>query len=232
MNKLFILLVLPLFLWGQDEKMARPAENSAAIVQKGRGYVGLTFSVDHSKGENFKELNLIPVDQRNRLRWKVQAQGGYFTKDLFSVGGGIYYEYSRLEAELNDTSTIRSAESVYSLAPHIRNYLPWTKDLFFQIFNQTNLVFAYGTGIEENDNGNELFRTRITEMEVQLGIQPGLAVFVGKGVTVETSVSLLGLSAKKQTIEENGVETGYRTDAGVNFNLDLLSLNLGITVYI
>lgn len=232
MKRYLLILFFPFCLWAEDTKLSRPAETNAATVVKGRGYVGLTFSVDHSKGENFKELNLIPVEQKNRLRWKIQAQGGYFLKQFFSVGTGLYYEYSRLEASLDDTTTVRSVESTYSIAPHIRNYLPWTSNLFFQIFNQTNLVFGYGSGIEETDNGSDLYRTRITDLEVQLGIQPGLSVFVGKGVTVETSVNLLGLKASKQIIEENGVETGYRTDAGVNFNIDLLSLNLGITVYI
>lgn len=230
---LFFIFVIPLYLSAETvDKPSRLAERSSETVLAGRAYVGATFSVKHSKGENFKELKLIPIEQKDQLKFSVNAQGGYLLKKFFSVGGGVAYSYSRVEAQLSDTLTTRSAQSSYAIVPHIRNYLPWTEHLFFQIFNQTNLGFSFGTGVEESDYGYSIDRTVIKELGLNLGIQPGVSVFVGKGVTIETSVSLLGFTSVRTKIEQNGVDYGYHNSSSVDFNIDLFSINLGITVYI
>lgn len=230
---LFI-IIIPILIFAEEapEKLPKLAAKSSETILPGRGYVGVTFSVKHSKGENFKELNLIPIEQKDQLKFSINAQGGYLIRKYFSVGGGLSYGYSRVEAQLSDTLTTRSAQSTYAVVPHIRNYLPWTEDLFFQIFNQTNLGFSYGTGVEESDYGYSIDRTVIRELGIHLGIQPGLSVFVGRGVTVETSVSLLGFTSKRIKIEQNGIDYGYHNSSSVDFNIDLFSINLGITVYI
>lgn len=215
-----------------ESKLPRLAERSSETILAGRGYVGATFSVKHSKGENFKELKLIPIEQKDQLKFSINAHGGYLLKKFFSVGGGVAYTYSRVEAKLSDTLTTRSAQSSYAIVPHIRNYLPWTEELFFQIFNQTNLGFSFGTGVEESDYGYSIDRTVIRELGLNLGIQPGVSVFVGKGVTIETSVNLLGFTSVRTKIEQNGIDYGYHNSSSVDFNIDLFSINLGITVYI
>lgn len=233
MRSLFLLLLLlPIALFANDSLFVRPAETSGATLMKNRGYVGLTFAVNHSEGENYTALLIIPVEQKDQTDWRVNVLGGYMIKKYFSVGGGISYQYSHLEAAVSDTTTNRAVQSKVSITPHIRNYLPWTEKLFFQIYNQTNLGFSFGSGVEESDNGSSIDRTYIKDFGFNIGIQPGVAVFIAKGVTVETSVNLLGFDMNRKTIEVNGVETGYLNDAGVNFNLNLMSLNLGITVYL
>jgi hypothetical protein len=232
MKIILVVTILAISILADEIELNRPAQLNSETVLKGRGYVGLTFSAKHSKGDNFKQFNIIPIDNKNQLSFSINAQGGYFLKKYFTVGGGLSYGYSRIEAKLSDTLTTRAVESRYSIIPNIRNYLPWTDSLFFQIFNQTNLGFGYSVGIEESDYGNSIDRSEISSLIINLGIQPGLSVFVGKGVSVETSVSLLGFTFVNTKIKQNGIDYGYYRESDVNFQIDLLSINLGLTIYI
>ena len=60
-----------------------------------------------------------------------------------------------------------------------------------------------------------------------------MAAFITEGISFEVGTSLLGLSSTYTTSVVNGDEEnkGYTFSNDVNFEIDLLSLFLGITFY-
>ena len=205
---------------------------SNETIQKGRGYVGLLFSFSKADGENYKVLGVLPVAQKEHASFHVSLIGGYLFKDRFSVGTGLAYTYHTSEQKVNDTLDISIIESGYAIVPHIRNYVPLPKKMIFQVYNQTNLGFSYITSLQEDDNGSSLDRWNTDAFEFELGIQPGVSVMAGKGVTIEAGIDVLGLKVNHTKIYKNGDFYGYHDTADLSFKLNLLSLILGITVYL
>ena len=78
------------------------------------------------------------------------------------------------------------------------------------IFSQTALTFNFGKskfdrGVEEN-----LVNTQTDIFEVQLGINPGLAVFIMQNVSIECSLGIAGIRYRQEKQKNNLGETGKR----------------------
>ena len=67
---------------------------------------------------------------------------------------------------------------------------------------------------------------------MELGVIPGITAFIAENVAVEASVNVLGLSYKKYDQTRNQVYQGSLESAGVNFKVDILSINIGVSFYI
>jgi hypothetical protein len=226
-----------LFLFGSATVAAQEIEQSPAgstSTQKGQMLISTTFSVKHSESENESRL-FQNLDESYRLDWNVTLRSGYFIKENFAVGGLFKYSNNldRLEYT-NDLGDVfdNTQGRTYSIAPFIRNYLPLGNGTFY-LFNETNLEFSYGREVRQIEDADDINRIVRDTYELKLGIQPGISAFITDLVAVEVGTSVLGLSSKYTQIVENGDEEneGYKFENEVSFEIDLLSLFLGITFY-
>ena len=201
---------------------------------KGQMFIATTFSVNHNEGENQTGL-LQNFDETYRVRWDITLRSGYFIKDNFALGGFFKYSSDLNQSSYqNDTGPVRDErlERGYSLAPFMRNYLPLGNSVF-ALFNETNLEFTYGSSVRQVQSTEDINRTTGESYQLKLGIQPGIAAFITDVVSFEVGTSLLGLSTKYQTGITNGDEDtkSYTFSNEVSFDIDLLSLFLGISFY-
>jgi len=79
-------------------------------------------------------------------------------------------------------------------------------------------------------SGESLKNTKTNIFEAQLGINPGVAVFIMQNVSVECSVGVIGLKYRKESQVNNLGEKGSRTNGGANFKINLFDINLGLTI--
>ena len=201
---------------------------------KGNVLISTTFSVSHSESKNETRI-LQNLDDSYRLDWNITLRSGYFIKDNFALGA--FFKYSNTLDRLsytNDTGKVydETLGRSYSFAPFMRNYLPLGKGTF-SLFNETNLEFTYGSEVRQVDDSDDINRTVSDSYQLKLGIQPGIAAFITDLVSFEVGTSILGLSSKYTTTTINGDEDnqGTRFSNDVSFEIDLLSLFLGITFY-
>jgi hypothetical protein len=201
---------------------------------KGNLLISTTFSLSHSESKNEPKL-FQNLDDSYRLDWNITLRSGYFIKDNFAIGA--FFKYSNTLDQLsytNDTGKVydETLGRSYSFAPFMRNYLPLGKGTF-SLFNETNLEFTYGSEVRQVDNTDDINRTVSDSYQLKLGIQPGIAAFITDLVSFEVGTSILGLSSKYTTTTLNGDEDnqGTRFSNDVSFEIDLLSLFLGITFY-
>ena len=190
--------------------------------------------MSHTESKNETRL-LQNLDDSYRLDWNVTLRSGYFIKDNFALGA--FFKYSNKLDQLsytNDTGKVfdETLGRSYSFAPFMRNYLPLGKGTF-SLFNETNLEFTYGSEVRQVNDADDINRTVSDSYELKLGIQPGIAAFITDLVSFEVGTSILGLSSKYTTTTVNGDEDnqGTRFSNDVSFEIDLLSLFLGITFY-
>jgi hypothetical protein len=101
------------------------------------------------------------------------------------------------------------------------------------LFNETNLEFTYSSEVRQVDDPVDINRTVSDTYQLKLGIQPGIAAFITDLVSFEVGTSILGLSSEYTTTTFNGDEDnqGTKFSNDVSFEIDLLSLFLGITFY-
>ncbi len=215
-----------------EDEVAKPAGDSSTL--KTHVFASTTFSVKHTESENVTRL-FQEVDDSYRLDWEVTLRSGYFIKDNFAVGGYFKYAESNDRIEFtNDTGPVlqERIERSYSIAPFMRNYLRLGKGTFY-LFNETNLEFTYGSGVQQVNGVEDIERNTADVYALKLGIQPGIAAIITDVVSVEVGTSILGLSSEYTRTTTNGVEEddGYTWSNEVSFDIDLLSLFLGITFY-
>jgi hypothetical protein len=217
----------------QNEELQDHIVGSNSTI-KGNILISTTFSLSHSESKN--ETRLIQnLDDSYRLDWNITLRSGYFIKDNFALGA--FFKYSNKLDQLNytnDTGEVfdETLGRSYSFAPFMRNYLPLGKGTF-SLFNETNLEFSYGSEVRQVDNPDDINRTVSDTYQLKLGIQPGIAAFITDLVSFEVGTSILGLSTKYTTTTFNGDEDsqGTKFSNDVSFEIDLLSLFLGITFY-
>mgnify|MGYP001826831692 CR=1 FL=1 len=220
--------------WAQEteEEESPPAGESSTL--QSYVFASTTFSVKHSESENVTRI-FQKLDDSYRLDWAITLRSGYFIKDNFAVGGYFRYadmmnriEYTNEQGPVLDETVERS----YSIAPFMRNYLRLGKGTFY-LFNETNLEFTYGTGVQQVNAVEDVKRNTSDFYALKLGIQPGITAFITDVVSVEIGTSVLGLSSEYTRTTSNGVEDdeGYTWSNEVSFEIDLLSLFLGITFY-
>lgn len=218
----------------QIEEQTQDITSEGGSTNKGNLLISTTFSLSHSESENESRL-IQNLDDSYRLDWNITLRSGYFIKDNFALGA--FFKYSNKLDRLNytnDTGQVfdETLARSYSFAPFMRNYLPLGKGTF-SLFNETNLEFSYGSEVRQVDNPDDINRTVSDTYQLKLGIQPGIAAFITDLVSFEVGTSILGLSSKYTTTTFNGDEDsqGTKFSNDVSFEIDLLSLFLGITFY-
>ena len=216
----------------EEDEAESPAGDRSTL--KTSVFASTTFSVKHSESENVTRI-FQKLDDSYRLDWDVTLRSGYFIKDNFAVGGYFKYAESNNRIEYtNDEGPVldETVERSYSIAPFIRNYLRLGKGTFY-LFNETNLEFTYGSGVQQVNTVEDINRNTTDSYALKLGIQPGITAFITDVVSVEVGTSVLGLSSEYTRTTTNGIEEdeGYTWSNEVSFEIDLLSLFLGLTFY-
>lgn len=238
------LAVLPLFAnsaAAQSSERFDRGINNSIFVPKGQWIVGGSFSYSETSANDYELLVVEDIDGSN-YSFKVSPYVGYFFKDNLCIGGR--FGYSRTMTKLNSTSinisddldfsidNFYNLKHIYTGAVFFRNYISLGESKRFALFNEVRLAAGGGQGktISGVDDAVEGSYQDIFEME--LGVIPGITAFISDNVAVEASVNVLGLSYKKYDQTRDQVYKGSLESAGVNFKVDILSINLGVSFYI
>ncbi len=223
------------------EKFSRGIEMST-FVPKGQWIAGGSFSYSENTADNY-ELLIVEEITGTNYSFKVSPFLGYFFKDNMCIGGR--FGYSRSMIKLNSTSLNLSEDlsfsienfynlrHVYTGAVFFRNYINLGNSKRFAIFNEVRLSAGGGQGKTiSGANEEEITGAYQDILELDLGLIPGITAFIADNVAVEASVNVLGFSYKKYEQTRNQVYQGSLESSGVNFKVDLLSINIGVSFYI
>ena len=223
-----------------SEGFSRGIQNSV-FVPKGQWITGGSFSYSETSASDYELLMIEDIDGSN-YSFKISPYVGYFFKDNLCIGGR--FGYSRTMTKLNSTSinltddlnfsidNFYNLKHIYTGAVFFRNYISLGQSKRFALFNEVRLAAGGGqgktiSGVEEDASGSyqDIF-------EMELGLIPGITAFISDNVAVEASVNVLGLNYQKYDQTRDQVYQGSLERAGVNFKVDILSINIGVSFYI
>jgi len=224
-------LIIILLLFNIGSALAQDKADTTYILTKSRLYLIPTFSVSNKIAENQNQVVRVIHDQY-LLEWEVNFNIGYFFKDNFAVGAEI--SYGRRNEDISYTAdnqdvTENSAGYAVTLSPNIRNYFGTGR---FKVFNQTSLIFKTGNEIKRVYNVDDQDKIRTRTYKIGIGLQPGIAFFVDRFAAVEASINLLGWETENRESVTNDTETSRVTTNDVSFRINVLTLNIGIGIYL
>jgi hypothetical protein len=227
MKKIILLIFICFesgFIYSQEEK------KTEFQLPKKSGFITPTFNLNHSSGTNFKTLG-VQFDDEYRLDYSLNFNWGYFLKKDFSIGLQVSYNNKRINLKYYPDGVYTESNyfaNLVSLIPNIRNYFGAGR---FKAFAQTNLGFTFGKGLEriyteENDD-----KIDSKYYALSIAVQPGVAIFVADFVTLEVSINLIGLTSTYEESTLNNTSESIRTSNSVDFNINLLTMNIGLGFY-
>lgn len=225
-----------------DEKIKDPYELMSKYYQddfhpfaKGNTYVGFAFSLKDQKLVNQARIFDKVLDGQD-FSYDLTFRGGYLLRDYFMVGGNFVYNRSKFTGTIvQDSDTIQRERisSVGTIAPTIKTYFPLTKSQRLSFFNELGVGFGFGNTVtRDTKNLDEINKTYTDKFTFTAGISPGITFFAIENFAFEIQLNnLIGYELNVSNKETNDIEESQVTTHNVNFNIDLLSLNLGLAYY-
>lgn len=214
---------------------------SQMFVPKGQWLTGLNASFSTHSNDMY---NIVIINDVNSEGYtvKVSPMLGYAVMNNMVVG--VKFGYSRNLLRLDDggisiggdSGISLSADNYYSLkhtyegSMFWRQYIPFGSNMRFALFTEAELVFG---GSQAKYLAHVPVKgTYETSFSTSLNIAPGIAAFITNDVAIELNVGMMGVTFKTVRQTHNQVETGKRNESLMNFKINLLSIGLGLAVYL
>ena len=111
-----------------------------------------------------------------------------------------------------------------------RQYIPFGNNRRFALFSEAQLIFG---GSQAKYMAHVPVKgTYETSFSTTLNFTPGIAAFITNDVALELNVGVMGVTFQTVRQIHNQVETGKRNESLMNFKVNLLSIGLGLAIYL
>ena len=229
--------------------------STSVFIPAGTVGAGVSFSYnDYSFGNGLNDtgyqmlFSLIQNFRGNMMSFGIAPHMSYFIRDNLSVGARLDYDRSilglaNLDLALSDALSLSVGnfnymKQSYTGAVTLRNYIPFGQSRRFAMFTELRLTGGYGQAESYRMGYDEVLEegyksgTYQDIYQFEVGLVPGLSAFVTNEVALEVSVGLLGFNYQKVEQVTNQVERSEMERNGVNFRINLLAINFGLSFYI
>lgn len=202
--------------------------------KKNNVFVGFAMSLEDKKDENVQGIVQTVLDG-DRLNYDINLKGGYFIGNYAMVGINMNYSQSKFKGiVLRDADTLNSnsISRGFAFTPFIRSSVPLTANERLSFFTEIGLTFGKGNSLTRDvKNMDEITKAYETNYKFRVGLSPGVTFFAMENFALEIGLNVLGyeLNTTKRTI--NNVDESKKTRNNVDFEIDLLSLQLGLSYY-
>ena len=206
MNKI-LKIVIPVILLALVPFGARAQEDfkreieSVVFVPKGQFVAGISVSYDQSNQNKYQFLVFEGISG-DTYSFKVSPMVCYIVKDDLGVGGK--FAYSRSLTKLESADIVLGAdnefnvENLYQLSHNysamaiMRNYFSIGRSKRFGFFNEVQLQLGGGQSKLMKGKHEELTGSYERNFSLNVGIAPGLCVFLNNYSALEVNVGVLG----------------------------------------
>jgi hypothetical protein len=203
--------------------------------KKGNFYTGLAFSVADNKMTNTDYLVQQVVDGE-RLNFDVLVKAGYYTGNYGMALINVQYFQNKFEGMVfRDPDTLQSNSITrgFAVTPSFRSSVPLTPNERLSFFTEIGLTFGNSFTLRRNTkNLDEIEKNYGNDFKFRIGLSPGVTFFAMENFAFEVQLDVIGydLNVSKQRVN-NGPES-KEIRQNVDFNINLLSLKLGLAYYI
>ena len=209
------------------------------FIPKKKWIGGLTFSyANFDSSDNRLLFSYIKDFSMNLRSFSVKPFIGYAVKDNQILGMKLGYNHAvgslanfslDIDEDLSFTlKDLRYAEDIYSIALLHRSYIGMDPSKRFGFFNEISLSYNNGSSSFKRKEEEMTKRMETKVHELNLGIKPGICVFIIENVAAEVSVGVVGFKYRSEHQKNNDGIEGKRRTSGADFKINLFNINIGI----
>lgn len=234
---MFVTALMPL---SAQEVFKRNLEQSS-FIPKGQWITGVSVSYTQSSQDNYQFL-IVEGINGDTYSFKVAPMLMYAFKDNLAAGGRIGYK--RTLTKLNSADVKLSSEdsfdidNLYSLShtyyatASFRNYISFGKNKRFGMFNEVQLEYGGGQSKLCTGSGDDVTGTFSTTHSIDVGLAPGLIVFLNNYSALEVNVGVLGFNYSSTKSKRDQIYVSSYNHKSANFKINLFSIMFGVAFYL
>lgn len=214
---------------------------SVVFVPKGQWVGSLSVSYSQSN-QNAYQFFILEGVSGDTYTFKISPSVAYMIKD--DMGLGLKFAYQRSLAKLESAKVVLgegtdyAADYVYTLSHNyyatifFRNYFSIGRSKRFGFFNEVQCQLGGGQSKFTKGVGEDMSGSYETNFSLDVGLVPGLVVFLSNYSAVEASVGVLGFSYTNTKTYTDRIYVARRHSKFANFKINLFSITFGVSFYI
>lgn len=243
-RKLFAILVVALALAvpraSAQVEFKRGLEQ-VSFIPKGQWITGVSVSFSQPDQKNYQFL-IVENLHGDAFTFKVSPMLMYaFQKDM-AAGGK--FAYTRTRTRLNSADIVLGGDSnfnvdnLYSISQNYsamaayRNYFSLGRSRRFGFFNEVQLQVGGGESKIINGSGDDLTGTFERNWNLNIGLAPGMIMFLNNYSAIEVNVGVLGFSYNHTKATTDQIYVASRESKQANFKINLFSITFGVAFYL
>lgn len=223
-----------------QEQFTRGIEQ-ISFVPKGQWISGVSVSYSQSNQDHYQFLVFENISG-DTYTFKVSPMLLFSFKDNLAAGGRFSYQRQRVRLSTADvvlgSDTEYNLDHLYSISHSyhgtgvFRQYLSLGNTTRFGIFNEVQLELGGGQSKLVSGSGEDLTGTYERNFSLNVGVAPGLIVFLNNYSALEVNVGVLGFQYHKTRSTTDQIYIANRNSSAANFRVNLFSITFGVTFYI
>lgn len=212
-----------------------------SFIPKGQWITGVGVSFSQSNQDNYQFL-IVEGISGDTYKFKVTPMLMYCFQDNLAAGGKFGYTRSRTRLDNAsvkiDSETDYSVENLYNISHSysamavFRNYISLGHSRRFAFFNEAQLQVSGGESKICNGRGKDLTGTFERTWGVDVGLAPGMIMFLNNYSAIEVNVGVLGFSYSDTKSTTDQIYTAKRDSKSANFKINLFSITFGVAFYL
>lgn len=212
-----------------------------SFIPKGQWITGVSVSFSQSNQKNYQFL-IVESINGDTYTFKVSPMLLYCFKDNLAAGGKFAYTRSRTRLDnatvVIDSETDYNVENLYSISQNysamavFRNYISFGRGRRFGLFNEVQLQIGGGESKIANGRGKDLTGTFERSWDVNIGLAPGLIMFLNNYSAIEVNVGVLGFSYNHTKAVTDQIYDASRYGKSARFKINLFSITFGVAFYL
>lgn len=212
-----------------------------SFVPKGQWVAGFNASFSQTNMNNYQFL-VIEGIKGNNYGMKVSPMVCYIFKDNMGVGGRFAYSRSRTKMDnvsiILDSETDYSLENFYNISQKFstmaifRNYISIGNTKRFGLFTELQLEYGYGESKLTNGKGKDFTGTYRKDYSVDLGLAPGVIMFLSNYSAIEVNVGVLGFGYNHSKMTTDRIYISDLKSKNANFHINIFSISFGVAFYL
>ncbi len=241
-TKLYIILLfIGISLGLQAQEQFKRGLDQYTFIPKGQWITGV--NVSFSQG-SYKDFQFFIVENINgdNYSFKVSPMLMYCFKDNMAAGGRMSYQRSLIKVDaanvILDSENSYDIDNLYSLSHNyygmacFRNYFSFGRNKRFGMFAEAQLEFGGGESKLCNGSGEDLTGTFQRNYSVNVGIAPGMIMFLNNYSALEVNVGVLGFNYTHTKATTDQIYIANSNSKSANFKINLLSISFGVVFYL
>lgn len=226
-------------------RLDREINSGSVFGYKGEWMMGLTASYGTLSSEDSQFWMFLDNINADGAITTIKPFFGYFYRDNRAIGIRLGYQYINGDlgslglnlGEKNDISLnlegIGFLSNNYSVSAFHRSYFAIDSKGQFGVFAEIEGAAQFGSSDFINNTGEAPKFTTSDNIKLDLGFNPGVAIYVFPSVCATVSVGLGGIKYTHITqYDSEGVKTGSRSASKLQFRLNLADIHFGMVVHL